>query len=183
MKHTLSCMVRNRPGVIARLTKAFADKGINIESLAVAETEDTDVSRATVVVVGDDEVLSEAERQCEALDEVIGLEDLASEEFYARELLLVKVRVRPETITRIMQVAELFQARVIGLQKNTIALELSSDHRAIDGMLRMLRPLGIVAMARSGQIAISARDEIDEGNQIDVPAPSHVWRTPGPSAE
>ncbi len=182
MKHTLSCLVKNEAGVLARVSEAFASKGINIQSLAVGETEDTQVSRATIVVRGDDETVAEAERQCEALDVVLRLEDLASEEFYARELLLIKVRVRPETITRIMQVAELFQARVIGLTDQTITLEQAADYRAIDGMLRMVRPLGIVAMARSGQIAVPAHDEEEQEDRIDAPTPANVWRTRQPGS-
>lgn len=180
MKHTLSCLVKNQPGVLARVVEAFASKGINIQSLAVGETDDTDVSRATIVVTGDDETVAEAERQCEGLDVVIRMEDLVSEEFYARELLLAKVRVRPETITRIMQVAELCQARVIGLTDRTITLELAADNQAIDGMLRMVRPFGIVAMARSGQIAVPSADEAPQEDKIDAPTPPHVWRTSKP---
>lgn len=174
MKHTLSCLVKNQPGVLASVVEAFADKGINIQSLAVGETQDTDVSRATIVVTGDEETVAEAERQCEDLDVVIRLEDLASEEFYARELLLVKVRIEPKTITRIMQVAELCQARVIGLTDRTITLELAADNRAIDGMLRMVRPIGIVAVARSGQIAVPSDDEDEQEDRIDAPTDPHV---------
>ncbi|HEO71800.1 MAG TPA: acetolactate synthase small subunit [Candidatus Hydrogenedentes bacterium] len=159
MKHTLSCLVKNQRGVLARVSEAFASAGISIDSLAVAETEDTEVSRATIVVSGDEATLAEAERQCEALDVVLQLEDLASEEFYARELLLLKVRIEPDTITRIMQAAELFEARVIGMSDRTITLELAGEHRAIDGLLKMMRPLGIVALARSGLIAVSVTDE------------------------
>jgi len=177
MKHTLSCLVRNQPGVLARVSAAFASKGINIESLAVGETEDTNVSRVTIVVVGDDRTVLEAEEQCKSLDVVIELEDLASEEYFARELLLIKVRIRPETIPRVMQVAELFQARVIGLTDRALTLELASDHKAIDAMLKMVRPLGIVSMARSGQIAIPAGDE-DEGEMaIEPESHPYVWRT------
>jgi len=177
MKHTLSCLVRNQPGVLARVSEAFASKGINIESLAVGETADTKVSRATIVVTGDEDIVAQGERECEALDVVIRLEDLASEEFYARELLLIKVRVRAETITRIMQVAELCQARVIGLSDKTITLELAAEHGSIDGMLQMVRPFGIVSLARSGQIAVSAGDEDVQENDIEPRTPPHVWRT------
>jgi len=162
MKHTLSCLVKNQRRVLALVSEAFASQGINIESLAVGETEDTKVSRATIVVEGDDRTVEEAERQCQALDVVLELEDLASEEFYARELLLIKVRVEPDTIPRIMQVAELFQARVIGMSDHTITLELAGEHRAVDGLLKMVRPLGIVALARSGQIAVPVGDEDEQ---------------------
>jgi acetolactate synthase-1/3 small subunit len=176
MKHTLSCLVRNQPGVLARVSESFASKGINIESLAVGETEDINVSRVTIVVVGDDQTVLDAEEQCKSLDVVIELEDLASEEFFARELLMVKVRIRPETIPRVMQAAELFQARVIGLTEKAMTLELASDHKTIDAMLKMVRPLGIVSMARSGQIAIPAGDEDERGMTIEPETHPHVWR-------
>lgn len=182
MRHTLSCLVKNQPGVLARVSEAFASMGISIESVAVGETEDTDVSRATIVVTADEQTVAEAERQCEAMDVVIRLEDLASKEAYARELLLVKVRVRPETITRIMQVAELAQARVIGLSDKTITLELAADHRAVDGMLRMVRIFGIVSMARSGTIAVAAGDDEVQEDEIEVRTPPNVWRTGEPGA-
>ena len=159
MKHTLSCLVKNRQGVLAQVSAAFAAKNINIESLAVAETEKPAISRATIVVSGDDATVSEAERQCEALDAVLRLEDLASEEFHARELMLVKLRLAPETIPSIMQAAELSQARVIGMSDLTITIELSGEHRALDAFLTLVRPMGIVALARSGLIAVSAGDE------------------------
>ena len=164
MKHTLSCLVKNEQGVLAKVSAAFASQGISIESLAVGQTEDTRVSRATIVVEGDDQTLAAVERQCEALDVVLEIEDLAGEEFYARELLLVKIRVEAQNITRVMQAAELFQARVIGLSDRAITLELAGEHHAIDGLLKMVRPLGIAAMARSGQIAVPVEDE-EEGEE------------------
>lgn len=166
MKHTVSCLVKNQRGVLAQVSEAFAAKGINIESLAVAETENPEISRATIVVSGDDMTVADAERQCESLEVVVRLEDLASEEFYARELMLVKIRVRPETIPSIMQAAELSQARVIGMSDLTITIELSGEHRALDGFLAMVRPLGIVAIARSGLIAVSANDEGLHGESV-----------------
>lgn len=170
MKHTVSCLVENRRGVLAQVSAAFAAKGINIESLAVAETENPGVSRATIVVTGDDATVAEAERQCRSLDVVIRLEDLASEEFHARELMLVKLRVTPGAIPSIMQAAELFQARVIGMSDRTITLELAGEHRAIDGFLKLVRPWGIVSLARSGLIAVSAHDEEDRPSETGEPA-------------
>lgn len=159
MKHTLSCLVKNQRGVLAQVSEAFSAKGINIESLAVAETEHPEISRATIVVSGDDNTVAEAEGQCESLDVVVQIEDLASEEFYARELMLVKLRVDPDTIPSIMQAAELSQARVIGMSDLTITIELAGEHRSLDGFLALVRPLGIVALARSGLIAVSVGDD------------------------
>ena len=159
MKHTLSCLVMNQRGVLAKVSEAFAATGINIESLAVAETESLEFSRATIVISGDEAIVAEAERQCEALDVVVRLEDLASKEFYARELMLVKLRIVPDTIPKVMQAAELFQARVIGMSDRTITIELSGERRALDGFLTLVQPMGIVSLARSGLIAVSVGDE------------------------
>jgi len=159
MKHTVSCIVKNQRGVIAQVSEAFAAKNINIESLAVAETENLEVSRATIVISGDETTLAEAERQCESLDAVVRLEDLNSKEFHARELMLVKLRITPDTTPSIMQAAELFQARVIGMSDLSITIELSGEHRALDGFLTLAQPMGIIALARSGLIAVSADDE------------------------
>ncbi len=159
MKHTVSCIVKNQRGVIAKVSEAFAAADINIESFAVAETEDLEVSRATIVISGDEATVAAAERQCEALDVVVRLEDLVSKEFYARELMLVKLPITPDTTPSIMQAAELFQARVIGMSEKSITLELAGEHRALDGFLKLVQPMGIVALARSGLIAVSAGDE------------------------
>ena len=159
MKHTVSCIVKNQQGVLAKVSEAFAATGINIQSLAVAETESLEVSRATIVISGDEATVAEAERQCEALDVVVRLEDLARTEFYARELMLVKLRIAPDTIPKVMQAAELFQARVIGMGNRTITMELSGERRALDGFLTLVKPLGIVSLARSGLIAVSAGED------------------------
>ena len=157
MKHTVSCLVKNQRGVLAQVSEAFAAKGINIESLAVAETENTNISRASIVVSGDDATVRDAERECESLDVVVRLEDFSSEAFYARDFMLVKVRVRPDTIPSIMQAAELSQARdrhgrADGYGGTVENIALWTD-------FRLVRPFGIVSLARSGLIAVSVSDE------------------------
>ncbi|HOX37922.1 MAG TPA: acetolactate synthase small subunit [Candidatus Brocadiia bacterium] len=158
MRHTISCLVRNQTGVIAKVVDVFSRLKVNINSLAVAETRDTSVSRMTIVVEGSEEVVSLAESECRNLDVMVRLDDLLSEEFFARELLLVKVRFDADSITRIMQVAELFKARVIGLGETTITLELCDDQKAVDAMLKLVAPLGIVSIARTGQVAVRMGD-------------------------
>ena len=103
--------------------------------------------------------MAEAERLVREQPAVIRVEDLASTEFFARELLLVKVRVQPEAISRVMQMAEMFDARVIGLTARTMTLELAGDERRIDALVKLLAPLKIVSLARSGRIAVSAEEE------------------------
>jgi len=159
MKHTISCLVRNQPGVLAQVAESFARDKINISSLAAGTTEDPSVSRMTIVVEGDDTTVAHVERVVQEMPSVLRIEDLASREFFARELLLVKVKAAPESISRIMQMAEMFDARVIGVTPRTMTLELAADDRRIDAMLKLLEPLKIVSMARSGRIAVSAEEE------------------------
>jgi acetolactate synthase-1/3 small subunit len=159
VKHTISCLARNEPGVLARITASFAGGNINIASLAAGNTEDPTISRLIIVVDGDEAALAQAEQVVRGQPAVIRLEDLASTEFFARELLLVKVRVRPEEISHVMQMAELFDARVIGLTPRTMTLELAGDERRIDAFVKLLSPLKIVSLARSGRIAVSAAEE------------------------
>jgi acetolactate synthase-1/3 small subunit len=159
MKHTISCLVRNEPGVLALVARRFGDEGINIYSLAAGTTEDDAVSRMTIVVDGDDETVTRVERVIHDLPNVLEVEDLASQEFFARELLLVKVAVAPESISRIMQLAEMFDARVIGVTPHTMTLELAADDQKIDAMLKLLEPMKIVSVARSGRIAVAAGDK------------------------
>jgi acetolactate synthase-1/3 small subunit len=159
MKHTISCLVRNEPGVLASVAHSFADLRVNISSLAVGTTEDPSVSRMTIVVEGDDQTVARAEDVVRDQAAVIRVEDLASKEFFARELLLVKVAAAPESISRILQMAEMFDARVIGVTERTMTLELAAEDRRIDAMLKLLEPLEIVSMARSGRIAVSAEEE------------------------
>lgn len=159
MKHTISCLVRNEPGVLAHVARRFADEKINIFSLAAGTTESPAVSRMTIVVDGDDKTVAHVERVIQELPNVLEVQDLASEEFFARELLLVKVAIAPESISRLMQMAEMFDARVIGVTPHTMTLELAAEDHRIDAMLKLLEPLKIVSVARSGRIAVSAGDK------------------------
>jgi acetolactate synthase I/III small subunit len=159
MKHTISCLVRNEPGVLAQVARSFADEKVNIASLAAGTTESSSVSRIIIVVEGDDSTVAHVERVVQAMPAVMRLEDLASKEFFARELLLVKVEVASEFIGRMMQMAEMFDARVIGMTARTMTLELAAEDHRIDAMLKLLEPMRIVSMARSGRIAVSAEEE------------------------
>lgn len=159
MRHTISCLVLNEPGVLAQIARSFAEQEVNILSLSVGITEDSTVSRMTIVVDGDNATIAQAERLAKKLPSVLRLEDMASKDLLSRELLLVKVRVAPEAIARVMQMAEMFDARVMGVTPQTMTLEMADESRRIDALLRLLQPFRIVSMARSGLIAVSAEDE------------------------
>lgn len=154
MKHTISCLVYNKPGVLAGVARSFAEEGINIYSLAVGEVEEEDKSRMTIVVEADEEVVKKAEERLERLTDVIKIYDLAEEELISRELLLIKIRIEPEKIPQTLQIAELFNAQVIAVSDYEMVLSLASEEKRVNGLIRMLRPIGIVELARSGKLAV-----------------------------
>ncbi len=158
MKTTLSCLVYNRPGVLAKIASTFAQEGINIFSLAAGEIEEEDKSRMTIVVDADRETIKQAEDQLTRIREVIRLDDLEEGALIAMELLLIKVRIRPKSIPQILQIAELFNAQVIAVSDSAMVLALPSDEKKINGLVRMLKPIGIIEMSRSGQIAVTSPD-------------------------
>jgi acetolactate synthase-1/3 small subunit len=159
MKHTLSCLVFNRPGVLAKIARSFAEEGINIYSLAAGEVEEEDRSRMTIVVDADSATVARAERRLGKIDDVIKLHAFEEEELIARELLLVKIRLKPEAIPQVLQIAELVGAQVIAVSDASMVLTLASEEKKVNGAIRMLKPLGIVEMSRSGTLAVSSRDQ------------------------
>jgi acetolactate synthase-1/3 small subunit len=159
MKKTLSCLAMNRPGVLAKIASVFAEQGINIYSLAAGEIEEEDKSRMTIVVEGDERTVREAEQHLARVPEVIGLEDFGTGGLIAMELLLIKVRLRPRSIPQVLQIAELFNAQVIAVSDRAMVLALPSEEKRINGLVRLLKPIGIIEMSRSGQIAVTSPEE------------------------
>ena len=126
MKHTLSCLVKNRPGVLAKIARSFAEEGVNIYSLAAGEVEDEDKSRMTIVVDAAIDTVKRAEERLKNIEEVIKLRDFREEELIAMELLLVKIRITVEKIPQILQIAELMGAQVIAVSEISMVLTLAA---------------------------------------------------------
>jgi acetolactate synthase-1/3 small subunit len=158
MKTTLSCLVYNRPGVLAKIASAFAQVGINIYSLAAGEIEEEDKSRMTIVVDADRATVKKAEGHLARNRDVIKLNDLAEGDLIAMELLLIKIRIRSRSIPQILQISELFNAQVIAVSDRAMVLALPADEKKINGLVQMLKPIGIIEMSRSGQIAVTSPD-------------------------
>jgi len=155
MKHTLSVLVENKPGVLTRIAGLFARRGYNIESLAVGETEDPAVSRMTIVVDGNDRVLEQVEKQLHKLIDVIKLSDITEDEYVERELVLIKVAADATTRSEIMQiVVDIFRARVVDIGKNSLTVEATGDQGKIEAIKSALRPFGIKELVRTGKIAM-----------------------------
>jgi acetolactate synthase I/III small subunit len=153
----VAVLVRNEPGVLARVAGLFTRRGFNIISLAVGETEDTSVSRMSVVVSGDDAVREQAVKQLRRLVDVLRVDDLTHEPRVERGLALIKVKAPPEKRSEIVELANIFRAAITHVDQRSLVVEVSGNSNKIQAMLAMLQPFGILEMARTGQIVMARR--------------------------
>jgi acetolactate synthase-1/3 small subunit len=160
LKHTISGLVRNRPGVLERIADAFSKLDINIKSIAVSETDVFDASRMTIVVEGHDREVKKITGLLKKCEDVLSIDDLARKDYVDRELALIKVSTQNDSVSQVSQIAELFGARAVAVGRNTITLEMAGEVEKVDGLVLMLKPLGIRAIARSGRVALPRGDEV-----------------------
>ncbi|MBE0428905.1 MAG: acetolactate synthase small subunit [Thermoleophilia bacterium] len=154
MKHTLSVLVENKPGALARIAGLFSRRGFNIDSLAVGVTEDPDVSRMTITVSAAEHPIEQVTKQLHKLINVIKITDLDPENTVARELALIKVKSDAGNRAEIMQLAEIFRANILDVGRNTLTIEITGTYEKIDALERLLFPHGVVEVVRTGRIAI-----------------------------
>jgi acetolactate synthase-1/3 small subunit len=154
-KHVLSLLVENKPGVLARIAGLFSRRGFNIDTLAVGPTEDPDVSRITMTLDGALHPIDQVTKQLHKLVNVIKIRDMEPEQTIAREMALFKVSASVESRSEIMQFAEIFRAEVVDVSRRTLTIEVTGDIGKIDAFERMVRPHGLVEMARTGEVAIT----------------------------
>jgi len=155
MRHTISVLVENKFGVLARIATLFAARGFNIDSLAVGETENPDVSRMTIVVRGDDRILEQVEKQLNKLVDVIKVSDFVDSPHIERDLALIKVKVDKANRSEILQIADIFRANIIDVCMESVIIEVTGDEDKIDALIKLLKPFGIKEMVRTGVVAIS----------------------------
>ena len=159
MKHTISALAENRPGVVGNMAAEFGRYGVNILSLAAGETENPKVSRIVVCVEGDDVEVDKITEHMAGTDGIIQVDDLSRNDFVDRELVLIKVKMDPAKTGQLMQIFEVFRANVVGMGQDSITVELSGDQERVDGLIKMVMPYGIKSMCRSGMIALKRGDE------------------------
>ncbi len=152
--HTISVLVENQPGVLARVSHVFARRGYNIESLAVSRTEDPTVSRMTIVVAGNDELFNQMGKQMLKLIDVIKVIDHTRDNLVERELALIKVRTDASTRAEIMQIADVFRANMVDISNDTVMIEVTGKQSKVDAIQRMLEKFEILELVRTGRIVL-----------------------------
>ncbi|MFW5933587.1 MAG: acetolactate synthase small subunit [Actinomycetota bacterium] len=154
-RHTLSVLVENKPGVLTRIAGMFARRGYNIHSLAVGPTEDVDVSRLTLVVGTEAVQLEQIIKQLNKLVNVLKIVELDPDSAVEREMQLVKVTAEPSLRAQIIEIAEIFRAKIVDVDHDTVTIEASGNPDKLEALLDLLEPYGIREMVRSGTIALS----------------------------
>ena len=154
MRHVLSALVQNQPGVLAHVSGMLASRGFNIDSLAVGETEHHDLARMTIVVHGDDAVIDQVRKQLDKIVTVVRVDDISAENFVERDLMLIKVTCPSEKRPEVFQLSESFRGRVVDIQHDNVMIEISGSEGKVEAFIDLMRPYGIVELARTGRIAL-----------------------------
>jgi acetolactate synthase-1/3 small subunit len=153
-KHTISALVQNKPGVLAHVAGMFAARSYNIDSLAVGRTEDPDVSRMTIVVIGDDDILEQVRKQLGKIVPVVKVYDYTGEKLVQRDMMLIKVAVAPEKRPEVQSLIEMFKANVVDIGSKFVMVEVTGPEEKIEAFIDMCRPYGIKDVVRTGMIAL-----------------------------
>lgn len=154
MRHTLVTLVEDKPGVLTRVAGLFRRRNFNIESLTVGHSETPEISRMTIVVNCDDAVLEQVIKQLYKLINVTKITDVTSEQTVIRELALIKVQANASTRAEIIQFAEVFEAKIVDLTRESVTIEITGTEDKVDALCRLLRPFGIKEMVRTGRVAM-----------------------------
>ena len=154
MQHTISVLMNNHFGVLSRVSGLFSGRGFNIESLNVAETSDPNISRMTIVTIGDNSKIEQITKQLNKLVDVIKVLDLTHENLVDRELVLIKMNAETRVREEMLRIVDLFRAKVVDVSPSTYTIEITGDEGKINSFIELLSPLGIKEVVRSGRIAI-----------------------------
>ena len=154
MKHIISALVENKPGVLAHVAGMFAARAFNIDSLVVGRTEDPDLSRMTIVVVGDDRVVEQVRKQLAKIVPVVKVQDFAGQPVVARDLMLISVSASPEKRPEVVSLVEMFKGKVVDIGPKALMVEVSGPESKIEAFINACKPYGIKSVARTGTIAM-----------------------------
>ncbi len=164
MRHVLSALVQNVPGVLSHVAGMLASRGYNIDSLAVGTTEDPELSRMTFVVVGDDNVLEQVRKQLEKIVTVVRVDDISARDFVERDLMLIKLEAAKGKRAEIRELCDIFRGRIVDVSPDTVMIEIAGQERKVEAFIEMMRPFGIIELARTGRIAMVRGVQRSSGN-------------------
>ena len=168
MRHVLSAVVQNVPGVLSHISGMLASRGYNIDSLAVGETEDPQLSRMTFVVVGDNRILEQVRKQLEKIVTVVRVDDISSQDYVERDLMLLKVKAEPGgSRSEIRELVDIFRGRIVDVGPDEVMVEISGRESKIEAFIERMRPFGICELVRTGRIAMvrsESRDDRENGH-------------------
>jgi acetolactate synthase I/III small subunit len=171
MRHVLSALVQNVPGVLAHISGMLASRGYNIDSLAVGETEDPHLSRMTFVVVGDDRVLEQVRKQLEKIVTVVEVDDVSSQNHVERDLMLIKVKATPASIrSEIRELVDIFRGKIVDVGEESLMIEISGREQKVVAFVERMRPYGIQELVRTGRIAMVRSDSTPTDDSQPMPA-------------
>jgi acetolactate synthase-1/3 small subunit len=154
MRHTISVLVENKFGVLTRVAGLFSGRGYNIDTLNVAPTADPTASRMTIVTRGDDATLDQIVKQLNKLVEVMKVHDFREGEYVDRELVLVKVAVDSKTRAEVMQVTDIFRAKIVDVQPRSLTIEVTGDESKVEKFISLMKTFGIIDLTRTGKVAL-----------------------------
>jgi acetolactate synthase-1/3 small subunit len=157
MRHTITVLVENRFGVLTRIAGLFSGRGFNIDTLNVGPTHRPDTSRMTIVVVGDDRVLDQVTRQLNKLVDVIEVTDFHEGEYVDRELMLIKVKVDSKARAEVMQICDIFRAKIVDVQPKNLTIEITGNESKVSKFTRLMENFGILDLTRTGKVAIARK--------------------------
>jgi len=161
MKHIISALVENKPGVLARVAGMFAARAFNIDSLVVGRTEDPQLSRMTIVVIGDDKVVEQVRKQLAKIVPVVKVQDFVGQPVVARDLMLISISVPPEKRAEVYALIDMFQGKVVDIGQKFVMVEISGPEAKIEAFINACQPYGIKSVARTGTIAMTRHATIE----------------------
>lgn len=176
MKHTVVALMEDRPGVLNRVVSLFRKRGFNIQSLTVGPTEIPEQSRMTLIVDGDESVIEQVVKQLYKVIDVLKVSDLTDEPMVARELAMIKVTANNQTRSEIMQIADVFRAKIVDVGTSAIILEVTGTEQKIDALVQLVRGFGIKEMVRTGRVAMMRGSLIVRDEDTQTPTRSNGRR-------
>ena len=154
MRHTISVLVENKFGVLTRVAGLFSGRGYNIDTLNVGPTHEPNTSRMTIVTRGDDATLEQIVKQLNKLPDIMKVQDFREGEYVDRELVLVKVSVDTKTRAEVMQITDIFRAKIVDVQPSTLTIEVTGDESKVEKFLTLMKTFGVVDLTRTGKVAM-----------------------------